>query len=158
MEWDAGNRPDGSCVKRIALRSPMQRAAMAHAACCDGCCTALRHSAEDTDVGQGGADGLYTQSPSRPCKPLSIRPPDTVRAPAFILGKKLLSHFFLIARRLLRAAWDAVGDGGTSRGCASLGLDFVGQAGREGVCLGFRVVDKWFAGAAAWALTLSSRT
>ena len=53
MEWDAGNRPDGSCVKRIALRSLMQRAAMAHAACCDGCCTALRHSAEDTDVGQG---------------------------------------------------------------------------------------------------------
>ena len=105
-----------------------------------------------------GADGLYTQSSSRPCKPLSIRPPDTVRAPAFILGKKLLSHFFLIARRLLRAAWDAVGDGGTSRGCASLGLDFVGQAGREGVCLGFRVVDKRFAGAAAWALTLSSRT
>lgn len=53
MEWDAGNRPDGSCAKRIALRSPMQCAAMAHAACCDGCCTALRHSAEDTDVGQG---------------------------------------------------------------------------------------------------------
>lgn len=158
MEWDAGNRPDGSCVKRIALRSPMQRAAMAHAACCDGCCTALRHSAEDIDVGQGGADGLYTQSSSRPCKSLSIRPPDTVRAPAFILGKNLLSHFFLIARRLLRAAWDAVGDGGTSRGCASLGLDFVGQAGREGVCLGFRVVSKRFVGAAAWALTLSSRT
>lgn len=53
MGWDAGNRPDGSCAKRIALRSPMQRAAMAHATCCDGCCTALRHSAEDTDVGQG---------------------------------------------------------------------------------------------------------
>lgn len=53
MEWDAGNRPDGSCAKRIALRSPMQCAAMAHAACCDGCCTALRLSAEDTDVGQG---------------------------------------------------------------------------------------------------------
>lgn len=60
MEWDAGNRPDGSCVKRIALRSPMQRAAMAHAACCDGCCTALRHSAEDTDVGQGGRWPLYS--------------------------------------------------------------------------------------------------
>ena len=53
MEWDAGNRPDGSCAKRIALRSPMQRVAMAYAACCDGCCTALRLSAEDTDVGQG---------------------------------------------------------------------------------------------------------
>ena len=78
-----------------------------------------------------GADGLYTQSSSRPCKPLSIRPPDTVRAPAFILGKNLLSYFFLIARRHLRAAWDAVGEGGTSRGCASLGLDFVGRlAGR----------------------------
>lgn len=158
MEWDAGNRPDGSCAKRIALRSPMQRAAMAYAACCDGCCTALRHSAEDTDVGQGVQMAFILNRPPALANHFSSVRPDTVRAPAFILGKKLHSHFFLIVRRLLRAAWGAVGDGGTSRGCASLGLDFVGQAGREGVCLGFRVVDKRFAGAAAWALTLSSRT
>ena len=42
MEWDAGNRPDGSCAKRIALRSPMQRAARTSTARCDGQRTALR--------------------------------------------------------------------------------------------------------------------
>lgn len=50
---DAMSAAEGRCNKRSALRSPLQHAAMAVAACCVGLCTALLHFAQNHVVRLG---------------------------------------------------------------------------------------------------------
>lgn len=50
---DATSAAEGRCNKRSALRSPLQYAAMADAACCVGLCTALLHFAQNHVVRLG---------------------------------------------------------------------------------------------------------
>ena len=50
---DATSAAEGRCNKRSALRSPLQRAAMADAARCVGLCTALLHFAQNHVVRLG---------------------------------------------------------------------------------------------------------
>lgn len=50
---DGTSAAEGRCNKRSALRSPLQRAAMADAACCVGLCTALLHFAQNHVVWLG---------------------------------------------------------------------------------------------------------
>lgn len=50
---DGTSAAEGRCIKRSALRSPLQYAAMADAARCVGQCTALRHFAQNHVVRLG---------------------------------------------------------------------------------------------------------
>ena len=154
MERDAGNQPDGSCVKRIALRSPMQCAAMAHAVRCDGCCTALRHSAEDTDVGQGAPMAfIFNRPPALANHFPSVRP--ILFAPRLLsLGKifraissQLREGFFVWQEILWETgerveavpAWAWILWGGWQGGCL-LGIPGCGQAVCGSGSLGFNLV------------------
>ncbi len=78
---DAMSAAEGRCNKRSTLRSPLQHAAMADAACCVGLCTALLHFAQNHVVRLGAhPTALHSRfpvignrfSPSRPMLPACL--------------------------------------------------------------------------------------